>query len=163
MRTIRTLITGITVVAAGAGTAAALATTGTASAGTATASAKVFDLAAHQSHDSAIDLGANGFSAGDEDLAVATLTRGGNRVGRLVLSCTTAHVGKASADQLCEFVMSLRGGQITAAGTVRAGQSGPGTFSLPILGGTGRYQGAGGQISVTSTNGGTVPIQVTLR
>jgi hypothetical protein len=163
MSTIRTLITGITVVAAGAGAAAAVAATGTASAGTATSSAKVFTLKAHHSRDSNIDLGDSGFSAGDEDLAVATLTRGGHRVGHLVLNCTAAHVGSASVDQLCEFVLALRGGQITAAGTIRAGQSGPGTFPLPILGGTGRYQGVGGQIAVTSTNGDTVPIQVTLR
>lgn len=163
MSTIRTFITGVTVVAAGAATAAALATSGTASAGTAASSARSFTVKAHQGSDSNIDLGHAGFSAGDEDLVVAPLTRGAKRVGRMVGNCITARVGARSADQLCEFVLKLHHGQITAAGTVHAGQSGPGTFELPILGGTGRYQGAGGQIEVTATSGGTIPIQVSLR
>lgn len=162
MITIRTLITAATVVAAGAAGAAALATTGTASAGTAAHSSRTFTVKAHPGSDSSIDVGDSGFSAGDEDLVVASLTRGGTHVGRLVGSCTNVRVA-ASVDQLCEFVLKLDHGQITASGTVRAGQSGPETFRLPILGGTGRYQWAGGQIAVTPTSGGTLPIQVTLR
>lgn len=163
MSTIRTFITGVTVVAAGAATAAALATTGTASAGTAASSARTFTVKAHHGSDSNIDLGHAGFSAGDEDLLVASLTRGGKHVGHMVGNCTTARVGARSADQLCEFVLKLPHGQVTAAGTVHAGQSGPGAFELPILGGTGRYQGASGQIAVTATSGATIPIQVSLR
>jgi hypothetical protein len=158
MSTIRSLIAGAAAVAAGAGATAVLASTGTASAG---ASAS-FTLRAHHGHDSNIDLGASGFSAGDEDLVVAPLTRGGKAVGRLVGSCTTAHVGR-TADQLCEFVLSLGKGQITAAGAVHVGQSGPGTFALPILGGTGRYQGAAGQIAMIAGSGSTIPITVSLR
>ncbi|MFZ2015215.1 MAG: hypothetical protein WAV00_15460 [Nocardioides sp.] len=50
-----------------------------------------------------------------------------------------------------------------ASGTTRSGKSGPGTFALPILGGTGRYQTAAGQIAVTATNGKTFPIAISLR
>ena len=162
MSTIRTLVTGITVVAAGAGAAAALAATGTASAGTATASARTFSLTAHPGQESTIDLGASGFSAGDEDLGVSTLTRNGSHAGRMVVDCTTVRVGK-TADQLCEFVLHLRRGQITASGTVRSDQNGPGTFVLPILGGSGRYQGAAGQLAVAASSGRTIPLTVTLR
>lgn len=68
-----------------------------------------------------------------------------------------------SADQLCEFVLRLGGGQITASGTVRSDQSGPGVFALAILGGTGRYQGAVGQVVVTPSNSASFPLRVELR
>jgi hypothetical protein len=163
MSTIRTLITGVTVVAAGAAGAAALAATGTASAGAAAASARSFTVTAHQGSDSSVDLGDAGPSAGDEALFDAPVFRGGKHVGRLVGKCTTARVGAQSLDQLCEFVLRLPHGQITASGTVRAGQSGPGSFALPILGGTGHYQGVGGQITVTAGSGRNIPIGVSLR
>jgi hypothetical protein len=161
MGTIRTLITGLAVVAAGAGAAAVIATTGTATAGTARSAGRAFTVTAHQGPESNIDLDASGFSAGDEDLATATLTRGGRNVGHMVLNCTTVAVAK-NADQLCQFVLALRGGQITASGALRSGRSGPGTFVLPILGGSGQYQGASGQIAVTATNGDAMPVKVSL-
>lgn len=163
MSSIRTLVTGATVIAAVAAGAAALATTGTASAGTAAASSRSFTVTAHQGSDSSVDVGDAGLSAGDEDLVVAPLFRGGKHVGRMVGSCTTARVAAQSLDQLCEFVLYLPHGQVTTSGTVHAGQSGPGTFALPILGGTGRYQGAGGQMTISAGSGGTIPIKVSLR
>jgi hypothetical protein len=162
MNTIRTLVTGVTVVAAAAGATAVLSTTGSASAGTARSSTRSFTLVAHHGSDANIDLGRAGFSPGDEDLLVAPLTRGGKSVGRLVGNCTNVRVAK-TADQLCEFVFHLGGGQITASGTVRSGSSGPRDFVLPILGGTGRYVDAGGQISVTPSSRSNLPIQVSLR
>jgi hypothetical protein len=162
MSTIRSLITGATVVAVAGGATAVLAATGTATAGTAaSASSRSFTVRAHHGSDANIDLGTSGFSAGDEDLFTGRLTRNGTSVGRFVGSCTTARVG-SSADQLCEFVLRLGPAQLTASGTVRSGQSGPGTFLLPILGGTGRYQGAGGEIAVTATDGSSFPIKVSL-
>ena len=180
MNSIRSLITGATVVAAGAGAAAALAVTGSAAAGTATGtatgtapatapgtatapSAGSFTLRAHHGSDASLDLGAKGFSAGDQDLFAGPLTRKGHAAGRFVGTCTMARVGHKSADQLCEFVLHLAHGQITASGTVRAGQGGPGTFALAILGGTGRYRAAAGQIAVTPSNGASFPIAVDLR
>ena len=162
MSTIRTLITGATVVGAGAGAAAVLAATGSASAGTAAASGS-FTVRAQHGSDASLDLGASGFSAGDQDLFTGALTRHGHHAGRLVGTCTTVRAGGSTADQLCEFVLKLGRGQITASGTVSSGQSGPGTFVLPILGGTGPYHDAGGQIAVTATNGSSFPIQVSLR
>jgi hypothetical protein len=162
MGTIRTLITGLAVVAAGAGATAAVATTSTATAGTARSAGHTFTVTAHQGAESNIDLDAKGFGAGDEDLATATLTRGGRNVGRMVLNCTTVAVAK-HADQLCQFVLVMRDGQITASGALRSGRSGPGTFVLPILGGSGHYQGAGGQIAVTATNNDSMPVKVSLR
>jgi hypothetical protein len=164
MFTFRSLITGVTVVAVGAGAAATLAATGTASAGTAgSARAASFTVRAHHSSVTSLDLGKSGFSAGDQDLFTGPLTQNRTHAGSYTGTCTTARVGRKSADQLCTFVLHLAHGQIMASGATRSGASGPGTFALPILGGTGRYQTAAGQIAVTPTNGKTFPIAVTLR
>jgi hypothetical protein len=167
MNTIRSAAAVATVLAAGVGTIAALTATDAASAGTAQARSWVrsdtFTLHVHQSTDDNIDLGHTGFSAGDQDLFTARLTRSGMHAGRLVGSCTTVRVGKSTADQLCEFVLRLHHGQLTATGTVTSTQQGPGTFMLPIVGGTGRYHSAAGQITVTATSGDTFPIAVSLR
>lgn len=166
MNTIRSTAAVATVLAAGVGTIAALTAADSASAGTTGGSAarsQSFTLHAHHGTDDSVDLGPSGFSAGDQDLFTSSLTRGGKKVGRLVGSCTTARVGKTSADQLCEYVLRLDHGQITALGTVRSTQAGPGTFALAIAGGTGRYRSAAGQIEVTATSGTTIPITVSLR
>jgi hypothetical protein len=155
------VLAGLTAVA-GAGASVALLSGGTASAGTTASSAHTFTVRVHHGSDASIDLGATGFSAGDEDLFVSPVTRAGKPDGRVVGTCTTMRVAR-TADQLCEFVLHLRGGQITASGTFRSGQSGPGTFQLPILGGTGRYAAASGSLAVSPTSGSSFPIQVTLR
>jgi hypothetical protein len=168
MNNIRSVVTGVAVLAAGAGTAGVLAATGTANAGTAAtasdtaAASRTFTVTVHHGSDTDLDLGRSGFSAGDQSLFTGAITRHGTHVGHVVGSCTTARVSK-TADQLCEFVLHLGKAQITALGSVRAGKQGPGTFLLPIAGGTGTYRTAAGQIAVTATNGKTFPITVSLR
>ena len=88
------------------------------------------------------------------------ITRGGHAVGQLVGSCTAVAVGQSGVDELCEFVLRLGSAQLTAAGTVHAGPQGPGTFTLPVVGGSGSYRGASGQIAVTATDSSTLPITV---
>jgi hypothetical protein len=163
MNTIRSATAALAVLAAGVGTIAALTTTDAASAGTASARSTSFTLKSHQGTDTNVDLGDTGFSAGDQDYFTGALTRGGKHVGRLVGSCATARVGASTADQLCEFTLHLGKAQITAIGSVSSTQSGPGTFVLPIVGGTGRYDSAAGQIAVTATSGKTFPIAVSVR
>jgi hypothetical protein len=158
MNTTRTIIAGAVVAAAA--TAGVVAMTGGASAGT--PSVTRFAVRAQHGTESTVDLGRSGFSAGDQDLTVDRLTHNGHPAGYLTGSCTTVRAGRATADQLCEFVLRFGKGQITAAGTVRSGRRGPGTFALPILGGTGSYLGAAGQIAITATNGATIPITVSL-
>jgi hypothetical protein len=143
-----------------AATAGTVVVAGTASAST--PASGTFTVRAHHQSDTHLDLGTKGFGAGDQDLFTGPLTRGGRRVGWLAGSCTVARVGRNSADQLCEFVLHLGAAQITAEGAVRAGQNGPGLFTLPVLGGTGRYRGASGQVAVTPTDGPSLPIKVSL-
>jgi hypothetical protein len=116
--------------------------------------------ARHWSHTS-VDNGHKGFSAGDVAIDADHLYQHGSRVGAAIVSCTTARVGK-SADQLCEFVLTIHGAQLVAEGTVRSTQSGPGSFRLAITGGTGRYEGAAGHLSMTASNSSKLPISVSL-
>jgi hypothetical protein len=116
--------------------------------------------ARHWSHTS-VDNGRKGFSAGDVGIDADHLYQHGSRVGTAIVSCTTARVGK-SADQLCEFVLTIHGAQLVAQGNVRSTKSGPGTFRLAITGGTGRYEGAAGHLSMTANNSSKLPIAVSL-
>jgi hypothetical protein len=146
--------------AASAGALAAVVTTTSASAGT--PAGGTFTVIAHHHSESTIDLGRRGFSPGDVDLFTDVLGRGGDRIGWLTGTCRVVRVGRSTADQLCEFDLSLGGAQLTTTGQVRSTQNGPGTFTLPITGGTGRYRGASGQISVTATDGPSLPITISL-
>jgi hypothetical protein len=161
MTRIRSISTGVvagTIAAAAVGAVAL--TTGTASART--PASGTFTVRAHHGGDTNIDLGKPGFSAGDQDLFHTSLTRNGRQVGRLTGSCTTISVTASNDDQLCEFDLTFGTSQIATSGAVRAGQAGPGTFRLPIVGGTGRYRHAHGQITVTASNGPVLPITVSL-
>lgn len=155
--TILTAAFGTTAVAA---SAVVLASTGSAAAGTPRAGS--FTVHLHQTSDTRVDLGTKGFSAGDQEVGAANITRNGRRIGWANMSCTTARVGQSSADEMCDYVLHLGAAQITAAGSVRAGQHGPGTFHMPIVGGTGRYRGAAGQLAITATSGSTLPITIQL-
>jgi hypothetical protein len=91
-----------------------------------------------------IDLGAPGFSLGDEVVFSGNLLQDGKQVGRVGVVCT--FVSTANADRVeaqCPATAILPGGQITVQGVIvnRALN-----WTLPITGGSGRYQGAEGQV-----------------
>lgn len=147
--------------AASAGALAAVLAATSASAGT--PAGGTFTVIAHHHSESNIDLGRRGFSPGDEDLMTSWLGRGGDRVGWLTGDCTTLRVSRTSEDQLCAFQFTFGSDQLTASGNVRSGQSGPGTFRLPVTGGTGRYLGVGGEITITAGNDtGGLPVTITV-
>jgi Allene oxide cyclase barrel like domain len=94
--------------------------------------------------DANIDVGAPGFSLGDEVVFSGKLLRNGEQVGRIGVVCT--FVSTANADRVeaqCPTTSILPGGQITTQGTIVNRSL---NFTLPITGGSGRYQGAGGQV-----------------
>jgi hypothetical protein len=150
--------------AVGAGITAIAATVTTPLlAGTAAASrTQSFTLRMHAVSETTVDNDKSGFSAGDVDVQTSRLTKGGSAVGYEVGDCLTTRVAK-TADQLCHFVFHLHKGQIVAVGAVRAGQSGPGTFTLAITGGTDTYAAARGEVSITATRGGSVPAEIDIR
>jgi hypothetical protein len=72
------------------------------------------------------------------------LLRNGERVGRIGVVCT--FVSTQNADRVeaqCPTTSILPGGQITTQGTIVNRSL---NFTLPITGGSGRYEGAGGQV-----------------
>jgi hypothetical protein len=139
-----------------AGAGLALTTDATASTG-----GNHFALQMRQESDTNVDLGTPGFSVGDEDLGSGPLLRSGRNIGWADVSCTNAALTE-TLDQICEFVLHLGSSQIVASGSVRAGENGPGPFTLAITGGTGSYRGARGEITVTPADGPSVPIDVAL-
>jgi Allene oxide cyclase barrel like domain len=91
-----------------------------------------------------IDVGAAGFSLGDEVVFSGNLLRNGEQVGRIGVVCS--FVSTANADRVeaqCPTTSILPGGQITTQGTIVNRSL---NFTLPITGGSGRYQGAEGQV-----------------
>jgi hypothetical protein len=94
--------------------------------------------------DANIDVGAAGFSLGDVVVFSGNLLRNGQQVGRIGVVCTfvsTANLQRVEAQ--CPTTSILPGGQITTQGTIVNRSL---NFTLPITGGSGRYQGAGGQV-----------------
>ena len=91
-----------------------------------------------------IDLGAAGFSLGDEVVFSGNLLRNGEQVGRIGVVCTFVSTQNAArVEAQCPTTSILPGGQITTQGTIVNRSL---NFTLPITGGSGRYQGAGGQV-----------------
>jgi hypothetical protein len=99
-----------------------------------------------------IDVGRNGFSAGDGILEVDTLRRpkSGAKVGRLVLRATVVRVFRRQQDSLVvgDFTATFRNGKITAYGhaTFRKFQAEGAKFA--ITGGTGSYNDVRGVVVV---------------
>jgi len=160
------MITTRTKIAAGSAGVLAVAALGTVPALLGSAAAATapnsFTVQAVRSADTTIDAGRKGFSTGDDELGTMRLMRAGKLVGWGASECVTTNVGRARAEQLCTFALHFGKAQIVAEGAVRSGQQGPGTFSIAITGGTGRYVSAQGQLVITASSGRSVPITVEL-
>lgn len=91
-----------------------------------------------------IDNGAEGFSLGDDFVFSGNLRQGGERVGRYGVVCT--FISTADPDHVeaqCPATATLPGGQITVQGVVVNRSL---DVTLPIIGGSGDYEGAEGQL-----------------
>jgi hypothetical protein len=99
-----------------------------------------------------LDLGAPGFSLGDQFVFTEDLseTRGGPPVGTDGGFCTVVRIDEHSGATTVECVVTaeLHGGQIAVQGLVTFAEDAPGTFVLAITGGTGAYKNARGQVTV---------------
>jgi hypothetical protein len=89
-----------------------------------------------------VDLGAKGFSLGDEFIFSANLHQHGKEVGHDGVVCTFTSADREEAE--CVATAWFSGGQITVQGLV-AGES---EFVLPVTGGSGKYEGAEGEIHI---------------
>ena len=90
----------------------------------------------------------NTASAGDELAFINTLTQGGKRVGRAQAVCTFTKAGHARNPLLqCEGSFTLQGSELTVAGAIAFNSS---TMHIAITGGTGKYEGASGQVTAVN-------------
>jgi hypothetical protein len=99
-----------------------------------------------------LDLGTKGPSLGAEIVFPNKLLQGGNQVGHEGAVCTTVSLVRQEAQ--CTATYSFGSGQITAQALVRLGSSAP--YAVAITGGTGKYEGAEGEVHVrpvSSTEG----------
>ncbi len=90
-----------------------------------------------------LDFGAEDFSLGDQIVFSANLLKAGTQVGRLGVVCTIVSLEQEQVQ--CLATADLRGGQIAVHGLL-TGE--PETFVLPITGGSGKYEGAEGEVQV---------------
>jgi hypothetical protein len=101
-----------------------------------------------------LDLGDSGFSLGDEIiLADDVLTsQGGAKVGSDGGVCTVVRVDNATTGTgtlQCPVTLSLQGGQLFTVGLVQLVNGAlSGTQVVAVSGGTGRYLGAAGELSL---------------
>lgn len=95
-----------------------------------------------------LDLGEKGLSQGDEFIFHDVLKQSGERVGHDGGVCTYTSVTSAATEVSCVVTLSLEGGQIAVQGLVTFSEDGPARFTVAITGGTGRYEGATGELHV---------------
>jgi hypothetical protein len=99
-----------------------------------------------------VDLGAQGPSLGDEIVFAEKLLNSGNQeVGHQGAVCTTVSLARHEAQ--CNATYSFPDGQITAQALIILGSKAP--YDAPITGGSGKYQGAEGEIHVRSISATT--------
>jgi hypothetical protein len=95
-----------------------------------------------------IDVGRNGFSAGDYNVASTPDYRAGHRVGTDISKVTVVHrIGKQDAKVIIDATLILRGGKITAYGPARFSRFTKGV-GFAVTGGTNRYRKARGVVHV---------------
>jgi hypothetical protein len=103
-----------------------------------------FRVDAVTTEQSFLDLGAAGTSLGDQIVFTSQLLQGDTEVGHQGGVCTVTSVARNEA--LCVATYSLREGQVTGQALVRLGDPAP--YAVPVTGGSGRYQGAEGEVRV---------------
>jgi allene oxide cyclase-like protein len=103
-----------------------------------------------------IDVGAPGFSLGDEVVFSGDLVQGGQQIGRVGVVCTfvsTANTARVEAQ--CPATATLSDGQITIQGVIVNRSL---NFTLPITGGSGAYDKARGQVVSRDVSTPTQPM-----
>ena len=83
-------------------------------------------------------------AAGDQTLAVAGIFSGPNKKGKEGESAETCFFN-FSKNASCDLTIRLQGGNLEATGAIHFDSK---NFVLAIVGGTGKYKGAGGELKV---------------
>jgi len=95
-----------------------------------------------------LDLGGPGFSLGNEIVLSQKLLQGANQVGHDGSVCTEVSVARQEAQ--CIATYSFAGGQITGQVLISLNSTAP--YDGSITGGTGKYEGAKGELHVQNVS-----------
>ena len=122
--------------------------------------AQTMRLHAAVDREESLDVGAPGFSLGDQVVfaGFATAAGSGEDRGRFQAVCTVADT-LAGGSYLCQFNLALPSGLLTAQGLVSA--VGP-RSSAAVTGGTRRFQNARGQLQIVDTSPGHATVTISL-
>lgn len=115
-------------------------------------------LVAHFTQASLVDAGDPGPSAGDQQVVVGTLTKGGEKAGRFGFVCEFLNATSNSAEE-CSATGSLRRGTITLEGASRQSDT---DHRWAVVGGTGAYRNATGQALIHDVNDTTADVTIEL-
>jgi hypothetical protein len=117
-------------------------------------SSEVIHLRATNPHNTDLDLGEQGPSAGDQQIGVDDLYQNGKRVGQAGIDAQILLLTDDSLTAQLLVTLSLPKGDITLHGTFTENlAAGPKPFVLAITGGTGAYRTARGQAKVALVPG----------
>jgi hypothetical protein len=122
-------------------------------------SAKVLHLISRQTSLNVIDLGKKGPGPGDQIMESTADFQHGKLVDRGYLNCVGIKITGHRFHNVCHGAMVFPDGQVELQGDVDFHEP----FTIGVVGGTGAYQNAGGQITVERTlSDGTTDLE-TLR
>ena len=110
-------------------------------------SAKVLHLISRQTSLNVIDLGKRGPGPGDQIMESTADFQHGKLVDRGYLNCVGITVSRHANHVVCHGAMVFRDGQVELQGETDFREP----FTVGVIGGTGAYQNAGGQITVERT------------
>jgi len=122
------------------------------------AASSTISLRAHFTQASLVDVDPAGFSAGDQQVVVGTLSRDGKIVGRFGFVCEFLTTGDKAQEQ-CEGTGRLARGTITVDGYSRMDQT---DHTWAVGGGTGAYHSATGQALIHDLNDTTSDVTIQL-
>ena len=153
MRIPKLTVAALAVSAIAAGGAVALTSaSGASSAGTLT-------FTARPSSGTPVDLGPKGTSIGDQFLESGTLRSGaGGRKGHFELTSQLVSGNERHGTEASSIMLHLKRGEIVATG----GHGLSERYVLPVVGGSGRYAGAGGTFRISPGKGESTRLAIVL-
>ena len=109
--------------------------------------AKVLHLISRQTSLDLVDIGKKGRSPGDQIMETTADFQNGKLVDHSFLNCVGIKVTAQGGDLLCHGAMVFANGQVEIQGETDFREP----FTVSVIGGTGAYQNAGGQLTAERT------------
>ena len=140
---------------------AGLGLAATATAATSTHASTTISFVSHPSSDKVFHLGkSKAFGVGYVELVAGNDMQGRTKIGHDDSVQTVTSLSGGTADEVVTVTFVLAGGQIDTMGVVTSTPSGPGTFELAIIGGTGKFAAARGYARVVPANAPKVTLHI---